>query len=376
MTDRPFRIFVVDDDALLRMVTVDQLQGHGWDIHEYDSGGQCLEALDLEPNLILLDIEMPEQNGLDVCRCLRADGHDEVQVMFVSAHDDLDTLLAAFAAGGNDFITKSAATDVLLRKVELAIETEVHKRQLQAQLSYAQQAAFTAMSSLGETGIVLQFLRASFGCLSIDDLGVLLVDAMSQFGVHGMAKLNDGKQDFFFCSESNCSPIERSILSYVGKMGRISQKDDRLVFNYPHTTLLIMGLDLADSDGIGRLRDHLAIVAEAAGVRIDTMSIEQQRLQEAQSRIENVKELAALLGEVETFQNINRSRLEKAVEQHRIDMEHAFINLGLTDSQEHQLCQIVDALLGQLDDIFDNDNKLALRLSAILDKQRKLLEGQ
>jgi len=108
MPEKPFCIFVVDDDALLRLVITDQLQGHGYQLHEFANGEECLAAMDLAPNLILLDIEMPGLSGIEVCRQIRADGNDDVQVMFVSAHDDLEILLTAFDAGGNDFIPKNA----------------------------------------------------------------------------------------------------------------------------------------------------------------------------------------------------------------------------------------------------------------------------
>jgi len=208
MPGTPFCIFVVDDDALLRMVIMDQLDGHGYDLHEFDNGQACLAAMDLKPNLILLDIEMPGQNGLDVCREIRANDYDDVQVMFVSAHEDLETLLAAFDAGGNDFIPKSAKKDVLQRKVAIAIEAEQQKKQLRQQLSYAQKTAFTAMSSLGETGLVLQFLRSAFQCLSLAELGKLLTDTLCQFGINGLVRLKDAYGEADFCAEDRCTELK------------------------------------------------------------------------------------------------------------------------------------------------------------------------
>ena len=373
MTEKPFCIFVVDDDPLLRMVITDQLSGTNYQIHEFANGSDCLAALELQPNLILLDIEMPGQNGLEVCREIRASICDDVQVMFVSSHDDLETLLAAFDVGGNDFIPKNAKKDVLLRKVELAIEAEEKKRRLKSQLSYAQKTAFTAMSSLGETGIVLQFLRSSFHCLDMHQLGNLLTETLHQFGLNGLIKLSDRHGEFDFGSEAICTPLEKSILSYVSKLGRVSQTSDRLVLNYPHITMLIKGLDIDDQDSIGRLRDHLAIVAEGTGVRIDAMNTEQQRLQQANARIEGVKELANLLSEIESSQHANHVQLENLIEQQRQEIENAFIHLGLTDNQEFLLHSIVDKLTKNLNVLFENDSRLALRLNEIVDKQKMLL---
>jgi CheY-like chemotaxis protein len=373
MPDKPFCIFVVDDDALLRLVITDQLQGHDYQIHEFADGAACLAAMDLAPNLILLDIEMPGQSGIDVCRQIREDGNDDVQVMFVSAHDDLEILLTAFDAGGNDFIPKNAKKDVLLRKVELAIEAEQQKRQLKSQLSYAQKTAFTAMSSLGETGTVLQFLRASFQCATFEQLGALLIDSLQQYGLDGLVKLTNGDEEYDFSSETVCTPLEKSILTYVSKLGRIYQAGDRLVFNFSNVVLLVTGLDVEDQDAIGRLRDHLAILAEGAGARVEAMISEQMRLREANARLEGVKELTDLLIEIEENQHANHAQMVNLAEQHKMNMESAFIHLGLTDSQEFLLHGYVDELTSQMDNLFETDNRLALRLNQIVEKQKALL---
>jgi CheY-like chemotaxis protein len=373
MDDRPFCIFVVDDDSLQRLIVCDHLQGNNFQIHEFSNGTDCLAAMDVAPNLILLDIEMPGLNGLEVCKSLREEGYDDTQVVFVSAHDDIETLLSAFQAGGNDFIPKNATKDLLLRKIEIAIEIEAQKRQLQQQLTYAQKTAFTAMSSLGETGIVLQFLRSSFHCQSTQALGELIIETLDQFGLHSMIRLSDDADMYFFRSNAVCTELEKSILAFSAKLGRINQTADRLAINYPYINLLVTGLDADDPDLVGRLRDHLAIVAEGAGVRIDAMKAEQERLKQAIERIDSVKELVSLLEEIEVHQTTNHSQLEKFVEDHKLDMEEAFVFLSLTDAQELKLHGIVDQLINQMEALFVKDNVLALRLSTIVEKQKRLL---
>lgn len=373
MPDRAFCIFVVDDDSLQRMIISDHLQGYDYRIHEFASSAECLEAMDLQPNLILLDIEMPGQSGLETCRELRSQGYENVHVIFVSAHDDLDTLMGAFESGGNDFIPKNAAKDVLLRKVEIAIEAEEQKLMLRRQLSYAQKTAFTAMSSLGETGLVLHFLRSSFQCMDLEAVGRLVIDIMAQFDLQGLVKLSSGGEEHCFRSDSTCTELEKSILEYAAKLGRISQTGDRLVMNYPHITLLVTGLHVEDPELIGRLRDHLATIAEGVGVRITSMAMEQQRLKDANARMEQVKELVGLITEIEARQTQNHSQLEKLIEDHRLQMEEAFASLALTDNQELQLNYIVDNLVNQVETLFTSDNSLALKLNSIVEKQQKLL---
>ncbi len=373
MNEKPFCIFVVDDDPLLRLIITDQLQNHGYQIHEFENGEDCIAALDLQPNLILLDIEMPGKSGLDICREIREMDFDNIQVMFISAHDDIETLMEAFNAGGNDFIPKNSKKEVLLRKVQIAIEAEQQKQELQNQLSFARNTAFTAMSSLGETGIVLQFLQSSFHCLDLKQLGNLLIETISNFGLNALLKLTDSSGELCFSSELVCSPLETSILHYVAKLGRISQTGDRLVLNFPNVTILIIGLNTDEEEIVGRLRDHLAIIAEGAGVRIDAMNTEQKRIQQANARIDSIKELANLFNEIESTQHANQIQMENLNDQLRQEMELAFVHLGLTEDQELLLHNIVNNITDKLNQLFDSNYDLALRLNHIVAKQKTLL---
>ena len=282
MPNTPLNIFVVDDNSLFRMMIVDQLSGNNYHIEEFASGEECYANLHASPHLILLDIEMPGENGIDVCRQIRAAGHTEVQIIFVTAHDDLDMLLQAYEAGGNDFIHKNAPKELLLRKIFLAIGAGAQKQQLRAQFLNAQKVAFTAMSSLGETGILLEFLRSSFSCENLHQLGALISEVLQRFGLKGLVRLSDDFDEYDFGSAVICSPLEQSILSYVAKMGHIFQTQDRLVLNFPHITLLLMELQLDDQEAVGRLRDNLAILAEGTSVRIQAMTAEKYQLLNAQ----------------------------------------------------------------------------------------------
>lgn len=375
MNNKIFTIFVVDDDALLRTITVDQLQGRDYQIYEFDNGEDCLAALDKQPNLILLDVEMPGKSGLEICKEIRDEGLDDIQIIFVSAHDDLETLMSGFRVGANDFVVKNTDQEILLNKVELALQSEASKQRLKAQLSDAQQAAFTAMFSLGETGIVMQFFRSCFHCDSLTQLANLLGETLAQFSLNGLTRLSGDFETVDFSSVSEGStPLEQSILSYAAKLGRVHQNGQRLVLNYPNVTLLLTDLDLEDDDLIGRLRDHWALIAEATSIRVDVINIKQKQLHDMQIRIESAGYLAEDLAAIEMQIYATNSQLEVFIEQFHCTIEQLMVSLHLTDTQENSLRDMIDQLFERFKGHFENHSLLLRGLTKILDRQKQLLD--
>ncbi len=106
--ENPSTILIVDDDPRGRAVLEGLLLNEGHKLEFAASGPEALsKAASSRPDIILLDVMMPDMDGYEVCKRLRAD-HTlaEVPVIFVTALDDRDALLQGLEAGGDEFITK------------------------------------------------------------------------------------------------------------------------------------------------------------------------------------------------------------------------------------------------------------------------------
>lgn len=126
------QILVVDDTpANLRLLT-DMLTNHGYQVRPASSGRLALRSVAVEvPDLILLDVRMPEMDGYEVCHRLKAnEPSSKIPVIFISALNEVADKVKGFKAGGIDYITKPfEATEVLAR-----VETHVALRRLQKRL--------------------------------------------------------------------------------------------------------------------------------------------------------------------------------------------------------------------------------------------------
>jgi sigma-B regulation protein RsbU (phosphoserine phosphatase) len=111
------------------------LAGQGFQVRPVPDGALALAAVQMEPpDLILLDIRMPEMSGYEVCELLKAEPRTaDIPIIFISALDAVQDKVKAFAVGGVDYVTKPFRAEEVLARVE----THLSLRQLQRRLQDA-----------------------------------------------------------------------------------------------------------------------------------------------------------------------------------------------------------------------------------------------
>lgn len=375
----PFCIFIVDDESSARLTALAALDAPAFALHEFATAQALLAALadgdSPSPDLILLDIEMPGMNGIEACRTLRANGHEAVQVIFVSSHNDLDTRLAAYDVGGNDFIVKPYDLDELARKVCVAHQCAARRHELGAQAHYAQKTAFTAMSSMAEMGVLLDFMRDSFASTTPEALADKLFNALRQYDLDGLAKLRSHEAWQYFSAHGECSPLECGILDHAATLDRIFQFRNRLAINYPNVTVVFQPLPLDDPERVGRLRDHLAVLAEGADARLLAMETARRQQVQVGGIREAVIELTATLAEIDRLQASHRLQAAEIDEAYLEDLVDAFVHLGLTEGQESALADMAQRTHLQLAALRDESSNVGNHLRDVARKLDQLVRG-
>jgi DNA-binding response OmpR family regulator len=117
-------ILIVDDDSELRGALAEQLQIHEeFNTSEAGSGSDGVErAREIKPDLILLDVDLPDMDGREVCRLLRKSGVSSPVIMLTAATSDSDTILG-LDAGANDYVTKPFRFAVLLARIRAQLRS-------------------------------------------------------------------------------------------------------------------------------------------------------------------------------------------------------------------------------------------------------------
>jgi two-component system OmpR family response regulator len=115
------RLLLVDDEDNLRSMLQAALRHNGFDVVSVASGRAALAAIEeAEPDLVVLDVMMPDLDGFDVCRRLRADGHT-TPVLFLTARDGTEDKVRGLTLGGDDYLVKPFSLDELVARVQAVL---------------------------------------------------------------------------------------------------------------------------------------------------------------------------------------------------------------------------------------------------------------
>jgi two-component system OmpR family response regulator len=111
------RVLVVDDEPSLTDLLSMALRYEGWEIKTAGDGAEALRtAREFRPDAVVLDIMLPDIDGLELLRKLRADTAD-IPVLFLTAKDDVSDRIAGLTAGGDDYVTKPFSLEEVVARL-------------------------------------------------------------------------------------------------------------------------------------------------------------------------------------------------------------------------------------------------------------------
>jgi two-component system OmpR family response regulator len=113
----PVRVLVVDDEPNLAEVLSSVLRHEGWDVRTAGTGLSAVRTgREFQPDAIVLDMMLPDFDGIEVMRRLRAD-NPRVSVLFLTARDSVEDRVAGITAGGDDYVTKPFSLEEVLARL-------------------------------------------------------------------------------------------------------------------------------------------------------------------------------------------------------------------------------------------------------------------
>jgi diguanylate cyclase (GGDEF)-like protein len=166
------RILVVDDDPLVLEVLQTLLAPSGYRVTTLSEPMKFWDVLEESPpDLLLLDVDMPEVTGIKLCQAVRTDLRwAGVPILFLSSHDDAGTIQRVFAAGADDYLAKPIVGPELLVRVANRLErTQLHRRLAETDVLTGLATRQKATQSLGQL-LRLSGRHGKPVCLAVIDL--------------------------------------------------------------------------------------------------------------------------------------------------------------------------------------------------------------
>ena len=115
------KLLLVDDEDNLRSMLDAALRHLGFDVHPVASGREALEAVpSVKPDLVVLDVMLPDLDGFEVCRRLRSDG-SKTPVLFLTAKDATEDKVRGLTLGGDDYLVKPFSLEELVARINAVL---------------------------------------------------------------------------------------------------------------------------------------------------------------------------------------------------------------------------------------------------------------
>lgn len=180
-------ILIVDDLPENLQLLGDALGCLGYTVRSVTSGTMALQTIKLKrPDAILLDVKMPEMDGYQVCRMLKADEYlRDIPIIFISALDDIFDKITAFDSGGIDYITKPFQIAELVARLEnqltiqrqqSLLEKEISIRRETEEILYQSRALLASILNSSLDGIAAWEAVRNYDTGNIDDFRCLVVN--------------------------------------------------------------------------------------------------------------------------------------------------------------------------------------------------------
>jgi len=270
-----YTILAVDDEVINLEILHELLDDH-YKIITATDGQACLEIVnDSNPDLILMDVNMPRLDGIDTCKKLKADSSTaSIPIIFVSALASHQEKMTGYKAGGEDYISKPFDGDELFAKIALTLSASAAIAEYEKSSSETMNMAMTALSTAGNVGTALQFSNASLGSKTADELAELLMEYYAIYGLIVSIRYVQENKVKFYSHSDTISDVEKKLMNQANEQGRFIDFGRRTLVNYERISVLIKNMPVENEQKYGEMKDNLGFIGDAAEARATSIEVE------------------------------------------------------------------------------------------------------
>ncbi len=338
------RILAVDDEPFNLEIIEEILEDLDFELKMVNSGPECLEVVEeFDPQVILLDVSMPQMSGYDVCRKLKENPiTQKIIVMFVSARGTVEERMEGYSVGAEDYIVKPFSHEELRLKLQHLNQVLIEKESLEQQVEDATSTAFNAMANSSEMGQIVNYIEHIGSIDNEQDLGKAFLNCLGAFDLQSNVEFRLDGEVLHFSVSGVCSPIVIELFEMLKSKGRLHEFSNRILVNYEMISLLILNMPGQDPDKHGRIRDHICFLVSVTEQQLKAILTKKELLQQQQQLNDAVGKVHSKFTGLIELLNENRLNNEAIFKQLQEDLERRIPTMGLDEDQEVFIYQKVD----------------------------------
>ncbi len=345
----PKMILAIDDDNLVHHIINATLKEVCQVMSAKNAEQGFKVAIENNPDIILLDVEMPGMNGYEVCELLKKDDSTkDIPIMFLSGKSTLSERVKGYNSGGNDYIIKPFEPEELLAKVKVLYEYRNESKNLKNDVVEAQNTAEIAMSDSGDMGRVMRYVGQTYHAHNMESLTDYFFEFFNPLNLQVVVAYWHKNANYFYSNTGNVCPLEQELLENCKQGERFVDFSARTIVNYPHVSLLIKNMPLADIALYGRYKDLFPHILEATNAKVQAMEVNDLVIEQANE----ITQTFSLLDETLKVQikNLYNHGQESVnlVNALSKSMNHHVAEFGLTSGQEASILLLIDKTVREL----------------------------
>lgn len=369
-----YKLLVVEDDKLAAKLLVSKMSAD-FQLVIKETGADAIAAAEAEqPDIILLDIELPDMTGYEICDHLKRNSSTrEIPICFFSSKESLREKMIGYESGADDYLTKSTPIDEV--KLRLNLLAKRHEEEIaKTQLAYvAAEVAKEALTSTSEMGQAMQFIEHCMAASNYEQIAHHFFKLSLGLNVKTVLLMETPIGFDCFSSDGEVKPLEREVIARLKTDKRFTDFGTRTQINYPKISLLIKNMPMDDRERYGRYKDLFPAVLGAMNAKIQSLESKfmmSDQLNTLGSSFEEINTALTELSQViEESQKKGLNLMRKLLH----DMTLELPSMGLDDDQEVFLLDKVDRAIEDASQNMDIQENVQIVFQQILLKLQSLV---
>ena len=338
------RVLIIDDDKFVQSFLKKALSDT-YVVEGVLSGEEGLvTAASSLPDAILLDVEMPGQNGYEVCDQLkRNELTKHIPVIFLSSKSSLRERMLGYEVGGDDYLVKPCSNEELNAKLKLLTDHSLERKTLHSNAAEAQSTAMEAMATSFELGKAVRFVERSYAVSDYRDLAEQLLDFCRELNLSAVVMIVTRNRHEYFSSTGNqVPPLESEVLDLLHGGKRFEDFGCRTQVNYPNVSVLVKNMPLDDRTRYGRIKDSLPFILGVADAKVRVLGAEKALTIQRAELSASVEAVKLTLTDMRESFGANLNAVTSIMSELIATLSMDLRNMGLDDDQEEWVCEKVE----------------------------------